>query len=63
MELLSGKPVVAITINHENMSAPEVDAAARRIGEETGLPAFDVLLNGADGLMDVLIPYLEAVKK
>ncbi|MCO6491311.1 MAG: DUF1611 domain-containing protein [Phaeodactylibacter sp.] len=63
VELLSGKPVVAITINHENMSAQEVDAAARRIGEETGLPAFDVLLNGADGLMEVLIPYLATVKK
>ena len=59
VELLSDKPVVAITINHENMAEQEVAEAARRIEQNTGLPAFDVLLNGADGLMEVLIPYLK----
>lgn len=59
VELLSGKPVVAITINHEKMTGAEVEEAARRIGQNTGLPAFDVLLHGTDGLMEVLIPYLK----
>ncbi len=57
VELLSGKPVVAITINHELMSPAEVEEAARSIQRDTGLPAFDVLLNGAGGLMAVLTPY------
>ena len=59
VELLSGKPVVAITINHEQMSAKEVGEAARHIEEHNGLPAFDVLLDGTDELMEVLIPYLK----
>ena len=59
VELLSGKPVVAITINHENMTPEEVAAAAQQIEQETGLPAFDVLLNGADGLLEVLALHLK----
>ena len=59
MELLSGKPVVAITINHENMAPEEVGEAALQIKQESGLPAFDVLLNGADGLIEVLTTHLK----
>ena len=59
VELLSGKPVVAITINHENMAPEEVGEAALQIKQESGLPAFDVLLNGADGLIEVLTTHLK----
>lgn len=59
VELLSGKPVVAITINHEHMAPPEVEGAARDIEKDTGLPAFDVLLDGAGGLMKILVPYIK----
>ena len=59
VELLSGKPVVAITINHENMAPEEVAEAALQIKQESGLPAFDVLLNGADGLIEVLATHLK----
>ena len=50
IELISGRPVVAITINHEGMSPGEAAEACRRIRAETGRPAYDVLLDGASGL-------------
>lgn len=55
IELISGREVIAVTINHENMDADEVAAAAREIGERTGLPAFDVLLEGGTGLASVVL--------
>jgi uncharacterized NAD-dependent epimerase/dehydratase family protein len=54
VELLSGKPVIAITINHEGISPDQVPQVCRSIRSETGLPAFDVLLEGAQGLAGIL---------
>lgn len=58
VELLSGKKVAAITVNHENMNADEVKAACLHIEQETGLPATDVLLEGPKKLVAALLPYL-----
>ena len=60
IELLSEKKVVAITINHEGIPPGTIAEACRKITEETGLPAFDCLAEGADGLMAVIIPYIHA---
>ncbi|HMB71084.1 MAG TPA: NAD-dependent epimerase/dehydratase family protein, partial [bacterium] len=57
IELISGRPVVAITVNHEGMDPAEVPSACARIREETGLPAHDVLLEGAAPLMAALEPW------
>lgn len=54
IEIISGKKVIAVTINHENMSEEEILPACTAILEETGLPAFDVLAYGADGLVQLL---------
>ncbi len=54
LELVSGKPVVAVTVNHENLTPEETAEACRTITAETGLPAFDVLLEGAAGLAEVI---------
>jgi uncharacterized NAD-dependent epimerase/dehydratase family protein len=54
IELISGKKVIAITMNHENMQAAEIEPACRAITAETGLPAFDVLLHGAEPLVSLL---------
>lgn len=54
IELLSGRKVVAVTINHEQMDDSEIDAARIDIERETGLPAFDVLKQGADELVKLL---------
>lgn len=60
IELLSGKRVVAITLNHESLGDKELEIAADRLRASTGLPVCDVLRHGIGPLIDVLIPYLEA---
>jgi uncharacterized NAD-dependent epimerase/dehydratase family protein len=55
IELISGRPVVAVTLNHEGLSGNAVEAACSAITAETGLPAFDVLRDGAGGLAEVVI--------
>ena len=54
IELLSGKPVVAVTVNHEGLSPVEVRTACGDIGRETGLPALDVLADGPDELVRLI---------
>ena len=59
IELLSGKPVVAITINHEDMDEQGVNAACEEIAKMTGLPACDVLLSGGEPMVNALRPYMK----
>lgn len=59
VELLSSKPVIAVTINHENMTPSQAREACARIREATGLPAVDVLLDGSAALLDALRPCLQ----
>ncbi|MBW1781675.1 MAG: DUF1611 domain-containing protein [Deltaproteobacteria bacterium] len=58
VELLSGKKVVAVTINHENLSKRDIPGVCDRIEKATGLPAVDVLLHGAQQLVNILDPML-----
>lgn len=60
IELLSGKPVVAITINHENLDRKEVPSVCADIARATGLPACDVLLSGGEHLVDTLRPHVKS---
>lgn len=59
IELISGKPVAAITVNHENLTQNQIHIACSSIRKEVGLPAFDVLLNGSEELVKVIIQYLK----
>ncbi len=54
IEIVSGRPVAAITLNHEDLTDEDIRAACMKIEAETGLPAFDVLLDGAEGLVGVV---------
>lgn len=54
IELISGKKVIAITVNHEGMNPDEIEPACHQITAETGLPAFDVLAHGSEGLIRIL---------
>jgi len=55
VEVISGKKVIAITVNHEGMeSDDEILDACKNITMETKLPAFDVLRFGADKLIAIL---------
>ncbi len=58
VEFLSGKPVVALSVNHEGLDRKDISAVSRRLTEETGLPACDVLLGGTARLIQTLEPYL-----
>jgi len=62
IELLSAKPVAAITINHENMPPDRIQPICAALEQVTGIPAKDVLYNGADELVDILRPHLEKRK-
>lgn len=54
IELVSERPVAAVTVNHEGLAPEQVPAACAAITAETGLPAFDVLLGGAGDLVAAL---------
>jgi len=58
VELLSGKPVAAVTVNHEGLTPAQVPEACETIRKQTGRPAFDVLLEGAAGLVQSLKNFL-----
>ena len=59
VELISGKPVVAVTVNRENMTSEEVPNACSAITKATGLPSVEVLLNGAGQIVEALMPFLK----
>ncbi len=54
IEFISGRKVIAITVNHEGMKPSEIPEACEQIAHQTGLPAFDVLHDGPDGLMQTI---------
>jgi uncharacterized NAD-dependent epimerase/dehydratase family protein len=56
--MLSSKPVVAITINHEDLADDHIPLVCDAIHMAVGLPAFDVLRDGAAGLVTVLEAHL-----
>jgi uncharacterized NAD-dependent epimerase/dehydratase family protein len=58
VELLSGKPVVAVTLNHEDLAADQIPVICEAIHMITGVPAFDALRDNAEGLMSALRPHL-----
>jgi uncharacterized NAD-dependent epimerase/dehydratase family protein len=59
IELISGKPVCAITINHENISAHDIADICGTISQRTSLPAVDVLIAGAGKITEVLQSYMK----
>jgi uncharacterized NAD-dependent epimerase/dehydratase family protein len=58
VELLSGKPVVAITLNHENLNEEEVRRFSEQMTKDTGRPVCDVLMHGPKPLVTALMPHL-----
>jgi uncharacterized NAD-dependent epimerase/dehydratase family protein len=62
IETLSAKPVVAITINHEDMLPERIQPMCAALEQVTGIPAVDALYSGAEELIDILRPHLEKGK-
>jgi len=59
LELISEKPVVAITLNHENLSREQLPKIRSSIEAETGLPACDPIYEGLSPVVQVLQPFLK----
>ncbi len=62
VELISGRPVVAITVSGEGLDPAGVDDACESIRRRTGRPAFDVLLDGAAQLAKFILPSMKKAK-
>ncbi len=61
IEFLTGRPVIAITVNHEGLDGREaIDAACNELRERTGLPVCDPLVHGAGPLVEALDNFVEA---
>ena len=58
IELLCGKPVVAVTINHEGLNREEIPLVCRTLENTLGLPVFDVLLDGGEQVADLIATYI-----
>ncbi len=59
IQVISGKEVIAITVNHENMEKDQILETCKQITLETKLPAFDVLEYGAESLVEILMSKLK----
>lgn len=58
IKVVSGKDVIAITLNHEGLADGEIDAACAAVTQETGLPCFDVLARGAAELTELIAAHI-----
>ena len=59
IELLSGKPVVAVCINHEGLSEPQIPFVCAAVVMAVGIPVFDVLRDGPEKLVNLLEGYVK----
>ena len=63
VEILSDKPVVAITVNHEGLDTKEAIAAAcAELEAVTGLPAEDPLVNGVVRVVDAIAAQMRSMQ-
>jgi uncharacterized NAD-dependent epimerase/dehydratase family protein len=62
LEMISERPVVAITLNHEDLDPAAIPGICAELSEHTGLPVFDVLRDGAAGLASVVTSHISKVE-
>ncbi|MEK6153554.1 DUF1611 domain-containing protein [Flavobacteriaceae bacterium 3-367] len=63
IEIFSKSTVIAITINHENMTHAEVNHVIGQYESEYNLPVTDVLMHGCDKLVKELIKTFPELKR
>ncbi|RRQ49220.1 DUF1611 domain-containing protein [Maribacter algicola] len=59
IQVISGKEVIAVTVNHEGMTKAEIPEMCKQITMKTKLPAYDVLEFGAKELVNLLVGKME----
>jgi uncharacterized NAD-dependent epimerase/dehydratase family protein len=62
IEVISDKPVIAITLNHENLKKSELTTEIKKIKDTVNLPAFDLLLQNADELCHLILSNMKSMK-
>jgi len=55
IKVISGREVIAVTLNHEGLQPDEIPVACQKVTHDTGLPCFDVLQDGPDELVKLII--------
>ena len=63
IEQISGKPVGAITINHEGIPGDQIPTVCTAIEMVCGIPAVDVIEQGPERLVDVLSIHMNDLKE
>ena len=63
LESFSGKSVIGIGLNHENMTTSEIDEAIIEYGKQFNLPVTDVLTCDCDSLIEKILSVFPALKK
>lgn len=63
VEMLSQKPVIAVTVNHEGMTPRQTRSACRSIQRQTGLPAVDVLFDGPGKITEIIVRRLRTFSR
>ena len=63
IELFAQSPVVAITLNHEDMNDDDVADTIAAYEEQYGLPVTDVLKAGCDKLIERLFEVFPQLRK
>ncbi|NNF02125.1 MAG: DUF1611 domain-containing protein [Bacteroidia bacterium] len=58
INVISGKQVAAITLNHEGIDEKDISAACENVSIESGLPCYDVLAHGAGPLVTLLSKHI-----
>ncbi|MBK7104944.1 MAG: DUF1611 domain-containing protein [Ignavibacteriae bacterium] len=57
IEVISGKQIAAITINHENLNGKEIDKVCGEYSKLYDIPTYDVLTHGADKLVKTILKH------
>ena len=63
IEVVSGKRVIAITINHENIAGKDIPDVCDKMSRQISLPVFDVLKDGHEGLTALIEEMIRSRKK
>jgi len=63
IEVISGSKVIAITLNHEDMTDNEIDDTVMTYEKKYGLPTVDVLKHGCEKIVGVLLDEFPDLQK
>ena len=61
IEIVSGSKVIAITLNHEDMTDKEIDETVKGYEEKYELPTMDVLKHGCEKIVQRLFQLFPSI--